>query len=230
MAFPTGSIADNTVYKIGNRAWVYDSTLGVWDKVADHDTNASTVTGTLGDKVDFPSGHVIQVKTARIEATQRTDSTVTYSTSGSALSGTLDVNGIYRVRGLNSADYLTIPNFSAKAGNLLVGWWGAGANNNAPVSSLSLGMEFGHASRREYQSIGYANNSYTVLGTAILNHTLTSDINNVPIHALYRIHEKNKNLVIRWFANSQVASANWSPAGVSIDSQQFHMTVMEIQQ
>ena len=65
MAFPTGSIADNTVYKIGNRAWVYDSTLGVWDQVADNDTDASNLSGTLGrgitmSGVTFPAGHIVQ--------------------------------------------------------------------------------------------------------------------------------------------------------------------------
>jgi len=61
MAFPT-SPSDNQVYKIGNRVWVYDSTLGVWDKVAGNDTNISDQTGTLGSGVTFPSGHVLQVK------------------------------------------------------------------------------------------------------------------------------------------------------------------------
>ena len=51
MAFPTGSIANNTVYKIGNRAWVYNLALGVWDQVADNDTDASNLSGTLGSGV-----------------------------------------------------------------------------------------------------------------------------------------------------------------------------------
>jgi hypothetical protein len=67
MAFPT-SPSDNQVYKIGNRRWVYDSTLGVWDKVAANDTNISDQTGTLGSNitlgsgVTFPAGHVIQTR------------------------------------------------------------------------------------------------------------------------------------------------------------------------
>ena len=65
MAFPTGSIANNTVYKIGNRAWVYNLALGVWDQVADNDTDASNLSGTLGAGVNmsgvtFPAGHIIK--------------------------------------------------------------------------------------------------------------------------------------------------------------------------
>ena len=66
MAFPTGSIANNTVYKIGNRAWVYNLALGVWDQVADNDTDASNLSGTLGAGVNmsgvtFPAGHIIKI-------------------------------------------------------------------------------------------------------------------------------------------------------------------------
>jgi hypothetical protein len=59
MAFPTSSLTNNQVHKIGNRRWVYDSTLGVWDKVAANDTNISDQTGTLGG-VTFPTGMVLK--------------------------------------------------------------------------------------------------------------------------------------------------------------------------
>jgi hypothetical protein len=55
MAFPTSSLTNNQVHKEGNRVWVYDSTLGVWDKVAANDTNISDQTGTLAN-VFFDTG------------------------------------------------------------------------------------------------------------------------------------------------------------------------------
>ena len=32
MAFPTSGLTNNQVHKEGNRAFVYDTTLGVWDQ------------------------------------------------------------------------------------------------------------------------------------------------------------------------------------------------------
>ena len=67
MAFPTTSLANNQVHKEGNRAWVYDSTSGVWNQVAGNDTDASNLSGklgsaiTIGSGVTFPTGHIIKV-------------------------------------------------------------------------------------------------------------------------------------------------------------------------
>jgi len=42
MAFPTSSLTNNQVHKEGNRAFVYDSTLGVWDQVRETDLNITS--------------------------------------------------------------------------------------------------------------------------------------------------------------------------------------------
>ena len=68
MAFPT-SPSNNQVHKEGNRAWVYDSALGVWDQVADNDTDADNITGTLGNQITFPSGMPIKVQSVTYTGT-----------------------------------------------------------------------------------------------------------------------------------------------------------------
>ena len=63
MAFPTSSLTNNQVHKEGNRSFVYDSSLGVWDQVRETDSTENKIqTGTIGSGVTFPAGHVRQVK------------------------------------------------------------------------------------------------------------------------------------------------------------------------
>ena len=74
MAFPA-SPSNNQVHKEGNRAFVYDSTLGVWDQVQETDRLSAEAGGgvlgtvfggtlgsgtTIGAGVTFPAGHVVQ--------------------------------------------------------------------------------------------------------------------------------------------------------------------------
>ena len=48
MAFPTSSLTNNQVHKEGNRAFVYDSALGVWDQVTETDrTDTKIITGDV---------------------------------------------------------------------------------------------------------------------------------------------------------------------------------------
>ena len=62
MAFPTSSLTNNQVHKEGNRAFVYDSALGVWDQVRETDrTENKILSGEIGSGVTFPVGHVRQV-------------------------------------------------------------------------------------------------------------------------------------------------------------------------
>jgi len=59
MAFPA-SPSNNQVHKEGNRAFVYDSALGVWDQVRETDrTDNKILQGEIGSGVTFPAGHVI---------------------------------------------------------------------------------------------------------------------------------------------------------------------------
>lgn len=78
MAFPTSGLTNNLVHKEGNRAFVYDSALGVWDQVRESDENPnstqqislnSNVAGTLGQGV-FPTGHITQIGTVAHTHTQ----------------------------------------------------------------------------------------------------------------------------------------------------------------
>jgi len=63
MAFPT-SPSNNDIHKEGNRAWVYDSTLSVWNQVPEFDTypfgEPPNLTNTLHTREPTPSaGQVI---------------------------------------------------------------------------------------------------------------------------------------------------------------------------
>ena len=62
MAFPTSGLTNNLIHKEGNRAFVYDSTLGVWDQVRE---TTPPILGEINDGiiaggVTFPDGHVVQ--------------------------------------------------------------------------------------------------------------------------------------------------------------------------
>ena len=63
MAFPTSGLSNNQVHKEGNRAFVYDSTLGTWDQIRETErTEHKILSGEIGSSVTFPFGHVLQVK------------------------------------------------------------------------------------------------------------------------------------------------------------------------
>ena len=82
MAFPTSSLTNNQVHKEGNRAFVYDSAIGVWDQVRETDrTENKIVQGEIGSSVTFPTGHVIGMW-----SNYRTDglSVVTTNTGGTS--------------------------------------------------------------------------------------------------------------------------------------------------
>ena len=60
MAFPTSSLTNNQVHKEGNRAFVYDSTLGTWDQVREADrTENKILSGEIGAGATFPADHMI---------------------------------------------------------------------------------------------------------------------------------------------------------------------------
>ena len=68
MAFPA-SPSNNQVHKEGDRSFVYDSALGVWDRVSTTDTMLGDVPqgsneyfeGKLTNNTSFPGGHIIQI-------------------------------------------------------------------------------------------------------------------------------------------------------------------------
>ena len=57
MAFPTSGLSNNQVHKEGNRSFVYDSALGVWDQVRETDrTENKILSGEIGSEVTGGSG------------------------------------------------------------------------------------------------------------------------------------------------------------------------------
>jgi hypothetical protein len=98
MAFPA-SPSDNQVHKTGDRTFVYDSTLGVWDQVKEanpqetgsitNTTLGSGITGTLGSGVTLPAGHIIQTitnyNTGSLASTSSTTASFGMTSSASAI-------------------------------------------------------------------------------------------------------------------------------------------------
>ena len=78
MAFPTSSLTNNQVHKEGNRAFVYDSALGVWDQVKEISRSA----GYMGGGSIFPTGliiqtaHVMKTSTATISVASNAEGTI----------------------------------------------------------------------------------------------------------------------------------------------------------
>jgi hypothetical protein len=100
MAFPTSSLTNNQVHKEGNRAFVYDSTLGVWDQVRETDrTENKILSGTIGntDIATFPAGHIVKINAFH-------DDTETAVSGGGTGVEILDIN--FTAKASNSAYYL----------------------------------------------------------------------------------------------------------------------------
>ena len=187
----------------------------------------STGATTLTNQV-FPAGHVIQTKRIYLESTTSTDN-LSYSTSSSALDGTLDSNGIYRLKNADT-EYMTIPSFSATSGNLLIGWISyPGIGTPASASAYSFGIEWGSADLRTWSSQGYNNNTYTHGHFAMTSTILSSNLSSVNVHGLLRIEEINKTKKFR-FTNQGVSSTNFGTEGTSAMTIDCSMTIMEIQQ
>ena len=123
MAFPA-SPSNNDVHKEGNRAFVYDSALGVWDQVREIESQnknkllsgdiGDAVTGSLGSSITFPAGHVIQIAYTR-NATEitRTGNKAAPAATGISVSLTND---------LQSSSKLFCQ-FTTQIGEEHGGWW-----------------------------------------------------------------------------------------------------------
>ena len=106
MAFPA-SPSNNDVHKEVNRAFVYDSALGVWDQVRETNRSAGDMgAGVSLTNATFPAGHVIQV------VTNTTNSYVT--SSGTTEAWETDANDIH---------------ITVTAGNMVVCWITGGMLN-----------------------------------------------------------------------------------------------------
>ena len=167
MAFPTSGLSNNQVHKEGNRTFVYDSALGVWDQVRETDKSeisynitdgeiGQNVSVTLGSKTVFPTGHVIKLSEKR----QNT------GTSISAASGTSYDN---------DTDDL---DFTATAGNKIVCWITGGRVTSGATFWAACGMRIydegvahdyingPHSYEVDEHGGGYCHGVHTVQGTA----------------------------------------------------------------
>ena len=140
MPFPA-SPSNNDVHKVGNRAFVYDSTLGVWDQVRETDRTENNllsgeiggaVTGTIGDNVTFPSGHIVQTKntvfnvqggsyiatssTAWVGTSSDLNITMALKNTSNHILFTIHSTQIYQTTGVNYG-YLSIGKTSDLAGD-----------------------------------------------------------------------------------------------------------------
>ena len=187
-----------------------------------------SATQGLTSATTFPVGHVIQVK--RVYMQQSGSNTgLTYATSGSALNGTLDSNGIYRLKN-EDGEYMTIPSFSATSGNMLVGWYNyGGIGTTASASAWSLGIEWGGADKRTWVSQGYNAATYLPSPSCHTSIILGSSLSNVNIHAVIRLEETNKTKYFRMH-NAGVSNTNFGTEGTSLMTVDHSMTIMEIQQ
>ena len=114
MAFPA-SPSNNDVHKEGNRAFVYDSALGVWDQVRETDRTENKISGTIhpttlgsgtiGSGVTFPTGHIIQTIFGPVSQTNYNGTDMTTIT---ATNTTASITKIYG----NSSKILIIGQYS----------------------------------------------------------------------------------------------------------------------
>jgi hypothetical protein len=245
MAFPA-SPSNNQVWKEGNRSFVYDSTLGTWDQLGEIESSqsrgaggggsisAAGLRGTILDTVTFPPGHVIQTRVGLLLEANGEAGT-SYSTSSAALSGTLNGNGMFVIRGANSKMPLEIRDFNATSGNLLVAWFTIPGQNGGTgnVSRWSLGVQFGAANKREFNVMGYKSYSGSTYDSAHpchVVHKLTSNLTNATIHALLRLEEQSKTHTMRWNGMNSGGATNLGSSGGDYVTHDSHLTVMEVQQ
>ena len=194
--------------------------------------------GTLGSAVNlasatFPAGHVIQTKSVSTYVAQASSADVTYSTtpaSSGTLSATLDSNGIYRLKD-SEGSYLTIPNFSAKQGNLLIATISYGGSHTQSNCWYSFGVQWGAEYRRTFKKMGYdGGGSYHAAESVVLTHTLAGDISNATIHALLRIEESGKTLKFATNSDPTANVANYGKLGGSRSDTEFYFIIQEVQQ
>ena len=116
MAFPTSSLTNNQVHKEGNRAFVYDSALGVWDQVRETDiADGKNLYGEIGAGATFPAGHVLQIQTSHLKEVWVYTNTTTWdwgtaTTRGNQTHGSIidPLSLTLTAKGTNSDFYLTL--------------------------------------------------------------------------------------------------------------------------
>ena len=196
MAFPTSGLVANLVHKEGNQTFVYDATSGSerWDQVKDAD---SQQTGTSGESITFPSGHIIQVLsntdsaertitqpgTTALKAVQM-DITSTVANSKFYITANMSVAvvashfgvGLFLNGLANSSNMIFTPSHAdtAGGGNGWHGWYVQGINSyQNPSLSFLYGHPSGHAVGTNFTFyaglMGYNSN-----GASMVNRTSNS--------------------------------------------------------
>ena len=207
MAFPTSSLTNNQVHKEGNRAFVYDSTLGVWDQVRETDrTENKILQGEIGAGVSltnatFPAGHVIQV------VTNTTNSYVT--SSGTTEAWETDANDIH---------------ITVTAGNMVVCWI-TGGMLNAETSVAGYWTKI-----RFYQPATSNPAPQDIWTSAHIGGNFTPDLYHpgLTIYGAVSAYATGEMLIKRGVDSSGGHNTSWSS-----DSSNYgpiHKTAMEIQQ
>jgi len=197
-------------------------------EIKDLNDNLLLDNGALTSNVVFPAGHVIQTRSITL-LSNGTQVVVSYSTSG-ALNGTLDSNGIYRLKN-DVGEYLTISNFNAKAGNLLLGTISYGGRHRESLCWFSLGIQWGAENRRTFKKMGYdGGGAYHAAESVVLTHTLTEDLSNATIHAILRMEESGKTMDFATHRDTTANATNYGQLGGSLSDTAFYFIVQEIQQ
>jgi len=178
----------------------------------------------------FPAGHVIQTRSVTTYVAQSSQVDVTYATTSGTLSATLDSNGIYRLKD-SEGSYLTIPNFSAKQGNLLIGTISYGGPNRESLSWYSMGVQWGSENRRTFKKMGYdGGGNYHAAESTVILYTCLEDLNNVDVHAILRIEESGKTMDFATHDDTTANATNWGRLGGSYSDVAFYFIVQEVQQ
>lgn len=184
MAFPTSSLTNNQVHKEGNRAFVYDSALGVWDQVRETDRSENKIVqGEIGSGVTFPAGHVIGTK-------MQTDTENLSTTTTTATTTELSL--------------------SCTSGNILVAQIVGGYTYSAYNSSnVAGGIRLNYNSTDYDKLTGYASSNNAIssfVGCAFITHSITF----TGIHTIKRIVKKvDGSGTARWSADVGSPTIHW---------------------
>ena len=101
MAFPTSSLTNNQVHKEGNRTFVYDSALGVWDQVREADrAEHKILQGEIGGGVTLPSDVAVKHYTTTLGQGYTNSITITPSGANQGAPGNLEGIQIGKISGV----------------------------------------------------------------------------------------------------------------------------------
>ena len=163
MAFPT-SPSNNQVHKEGNRAFVYDSALGVWDQIAQQEhqlhsrKNDQINLQSFREPPRMPEGSIIQTKyyTGMREGSAKEGSTTGFHTLATGDGDTYFLSsGQMDASSMAATDTITI----RQDGSKLLGMWTSAQYHTSSSVSGGWGTQaiyFGHS---KYNPFGHADDN-----------------------------------------------------------------------